>query len=167
MIVNQAIDISMSGKRGSFTVTGARQKHLRLGLYGNRLVSNCGNLCKDCKNCETYYWQTRNENLSWLYTRDTMYYSCVLFFSCGLCPHLTPLKENNMKLSEVATEQLVRIKRNGMVGFKTSWDGRDIFVNICDLEIHDFDGNFDDMEIELIVDGEFYFTVEVSFKRII
>jgi len=71
-----------------------------------------------------------------------------------------------MKLSEVATEQLVRIKRNGMVGFKTSWDGRDIFVNICDLEIHDFDGNFDDMEIELIVDGEFYFTVEVSFKRI-
>lgn len=25
---------------------------------GNRLVSICGDLCKDCKNCETYYWQT-------------------------------------------------------------------------------------------------------------
>ena len=24
--------------------------------YGNRLVRNCGNLCKDCKNCETLYW---------------------------------------------------------------------------------------------------------------
>lgn len=25
--------------------------------YGNRLVSNCGNLCKDCETCETWYWR--------------------------------------------------------------------------------------------------------------
>lgn len=24
-----------------------------------RLVSLCGNWCKDCRNCETYYWQTK------------------------------------------------------------------------------------------------------------
>lgn len=29
-----------------------------LKQLGNRLVSICGDLCKDCRNCETYYWQT-------------------------------------------------------------------------------------------------------------
>lgn len=26
---------------------------------GNRLVNNCGTLCKDCGNCKTWYWRTK------------------------------------------------------------------------------------------------------------